>query len=88
MYMYLIIASILAIFIGRLLTKVYNLEKKIDDINFTLYKISKHIEVPELTLDERLKFLVTHGKKMQAIKELRKASKCGLMEAKDYVEKL
>jgi len=43
---------------------------------------------PPVNLDERLRMLLTAGKKIQAIKEFREASGLGLKEAKDYVENL
>ncbi|RAV08902.1 ribosomal protein L7/L12 [Paenibacillus contaminans] len=43
---------------------------------------------PPVNLDERLRMLLTSGKKIQAIKEFREASGLGLKEAKDYVENL
>ncbi|CAM4257354.1 large subunit ribosomal protein L7/L12 [Paenibacillus endophyticus] len=39
-------------------------------------------------IDERLRMLTASGKRMQAIKEFRKASGVGLKEAKEYVDHL
>ena len=68
--------------------RVDSLQKTVAHMNSTLFKIAKQVGITESPLDEHLKILVNDGKKIQAIKELRKSTGLGLKEAKDYVDNL
>jgi len=68
--------------------RVDSLQKTVAHMNSTLFKIAKQVGITEPPLDEQLKILVNDGKKIQAIKELRKSTGLGLKEAKDYVDNL
>ncbi|MGO4547713.1 ribosomal protein L7/L12 [Paenibacillus sp. 2TAB23] len=49
---------------------------------------SKNRAGSQSNIDERLRMLTASGKRIQAIKEFRKASGVGLKEAKEYVDHL
>lgn len=55
---------------------------------FILEKIARKIGVPEPYEDDKLKTLISEGKRMEAIKRYREITGAGLKEANDYIEKL
>ncbi|MEK3722639.1 ribosomal protein L7/L12 [Paenibacillus sp. FSL H8-0034] len=82
-----------------LLLKVFSLQRQLNEIKSDLqgpnigpnvYGSSKpnHNLPPSSNLDERLRLLLDSGKRIQAIKEFKKASGLGLKEAKEYVDRL
>ncbi|MCU6792325.1 ribosomal protein L7/L12 [Paenibacillus sp. WQ 127069] len=82
-----------------LLLKVFSLQRQLNEIKSDLqgpnigpkvYGSSKpNLNTPPSSnLDERLRLLLASGKRIQAIKEFKKASGLGLKEAKDYVDSL
>ncbi|MCM3342475.1 MULTISPECIES: ribosomal protein L7/L12 [unclassified Paenibacillus] len=80
---------ILLLFIIILITeKVNNLQAQVRSMKFTLEQIGNQIGVPEHPVNNELRFLVTEGKKIEAIKEARRMFGLSLKEAKQYVEAL
>lgn len=67
------------------------LEKEIHRMKTKLNRISEHIGLPD-PVSEELKTvlleLVSKGEKIKAVKEYRKATGAGLLEAKQYVDEL
>ncbi|MCM3734419.1 ribosomal protein L7/L12 [Bacillus cytotoxicus] len=53
-----------------------------------LDQITKQIEIPEHTINDELRQLVTDGEKIKAIKKAREVLGLSLLEAKNYVDSL
>ncbi|MFT5873252.1 MAG: ribosomal protein L7/L12 [Clostridium sp.] len=71
-----------------LINKINSLEKNVTYMNLVLNRVAKQVGVPKPSLDDELRTLIALGKKIPAIKELRKSTELSLREAKDYVDKL
>lgn len=82
-----------------LLLKVFSLQRQLNEIKSDLQGPNIGMKVygssrpnfnvpPSSNLDERLRLLLASGKRVQAIKEFKKASGLGLKEAKEYVDNL
>ncbi|MCB2292985.1 ribosomal protein L7/L12 [Clostridium algoriphilum] len=83
-----IIIYVLLLYMFLLTSKIDSLQKHITRMNSNLIKVAKQVGVPQEPLDDELRNLINEGKKIQAIKEVRKATGLGLKEAKDYVDNL
>lgn len=67
------------------------LEKDILNMKTKLNRISEHIGLPDPVSDELkivLLELVSKGEEIKAVKEYRKATGAGLLEAKQYIDEL
>lgn len=71
-----------------LINKINSLEKNVTYMNLILNRVAKQVGVPKPSFDDELRTLIALGKKILAIKELRKSTGLSLREAKDYVDKL
>lgn len=67
---------------------INQLQKDIKRTNTILEKIAKQIGVPEPSIDEELKNIISDGKKIKAVKRYRDFTGVGLKEAKDYIDNL
>lgn len=82
------ISILVGVALFLLINKINSLEKNVTYMNLVLNRISKQVGVPEPSFDDELRTLIALGKKIPAIKELRKSTELSLREAKDYVDKL
>jgi len=84
----LIILSILIVWF----TNVSNgLRKNLSQMNETLNQIAEKVGVIDTeteNIDSELKVLIVDGKKIKAIKRYREHTRIGLLEAKEYVDRL
>ncbi|MFT5872401.1 MAG: lipoate-protein ligase B [Clostridium sp.] len=78
----------LVLYMLLLTSKIDSLQKYVNRMNSNLIKIAKQVGVPVPPLDDELRILIKEGKKIPAIKQLRKATGLGLKEAKEYVDNL
>lgn len=85
---WIIIGGVVLISISSSISQLRN---DLARINANLDRIAKQIGVPDLVTDEldiELKKLILEGKKIQAIKKYRMATRIGLKEAKEYIDRL
>lgn len=77
--------------LGFLIITISKLQSDITSMNMTLDKISKHLglaDVASENIDDELKYLISQGKKIKAIKRYRQVTGIGLKEAKGYIDLL
>ncbi|WP_425449415.1 ribosomal protein L7/L12 [Dethiothermospora halolimnae] len=70
-----------------LILVISQLRNSLVRINITLDKIARQMGVLD-EVDDKIKDLVSEGKKIEAVKRYRKITGAGLKEANDYVDKL
>ncbi|HDX9579186.1 TPA: ribosomal protein L7/L12 [Bacillus pseudomycoides] len=64
------------------------INKRLKRTEDKLDQITKQIEIPEHTINDELRQLVTDGEKIKAIKKAREVLGLSLLEAKNYVDSL
>lgn len=84
----ILVGALLLFALFSLIIKMNALERNVACMNLMLNRVAKKLELPNPSLDDELRILIASGKKIPAIKELKKATGLGLKEAKDYVDKL
>ena len=82
------ISILVGVALFLLINKINSLEKNVTYMNLVLNRVAKQVGVPKPSFDDELRTLIALGKKIPAIKELRKSTELSLREAKDYVDKL
>lgn len=69
-------------------SRINSLENEVKGLRNLLNRMAQHMDMPEHSVNERLRELVKDGRRVQAVKEAREAMGLSLVEAKQYVDGL
>lgn len=68
--------------------RISALEKQVRSLRAVINRVASQVDLPEDSINDRLRVLVEEGKIVQAVKEAREALGFSLVEAKQHVANL
>jgi ribosomal protein L7/L12 len=84
----LILISLISFLVGIVFDKVSHINKRLKRTEYKVEYLLKHLNLPELPINEELRQLVKDKENIKAIKKAKAELGLSLKEAKEYVDSL